>query len=56
MMMRRLPVALTLVNLGLLVFLLGRSGPPAAQGAPSVAPWAARSRSSTTRGECGPAS
>jgi hypothetical protein len=36
MMMRRLPVALTLVNLGLLVFLLGRPGPPAAQGAPSV--------------------
>jgi hypothetical protein len=36
MMTRRFLVALTLLNFGLLVFLLGRPGPPAAQGAPSV--------------------
>ncbi|HEY7142061.1 MAG TPA: hypothetical protein VIE44_18360 [Methylomirabilota bacterium] len=36
MTMRRLLLALTLVNLGLLVFLLARAGPPEAQGADSV--------------------
>jgi hypothetical protein len=36
MMTRRLLVALTLVNLGLLVLLLGRAGAPDAQGAASV--------------------
>ena len=36
MMTRKLLVTLTLVNLGLLGCLLGRTGPPAAVGAPSV--------------------
>jgi len=36
MTMRTFPVALTLVNLGLLVFLLGRAGLPDAHGDPSV--------------------
>ena len=36
MTMRTFPVALTLVNLGLLALLLGRTGPSAADGAPAV--------------------